>query len=88
MPITKNYYYGWAGSLEIGVIKDGKITPIGWLSGLTEEIKANYKNYKGKVIEITSMERFDTDVGGLRHAKMIGFREDKQWQECSWDQLK
>lgn len=88
MPITKNYYYGWAGSLEIGVIKDEKITPIGWLSGLTEEIKANYKNYKGKVIEITSMERFDTDAGGLRHAKMVGFREDKQWQDCSWDQLK
>lgn len=87
MPITKNYYYGWAGSLEIGVIKDGKITPIGWLSGLTEEIKANYKDYKGKVIEITSMERFDTDAGGLRHAKMIGFRPDKDWKECQFDQL-
>lgn len=87
MPITKNYYYGWAGSLEIGVIKDGKITPIGWLSGLTEEIKANYKDYKGKVIEITSMERFDTTAGGLRHAKMIGFRPDKDWRECTYDQL-
>ena len=44
-PVTKPYFYGWAGSLEIGVVKGDKVVPIGYISGLSDEIKANYKNY-------------------------------------------
>lgn len=82
-PITKPYFYGWAGSLEIGVIKDNKVVPIGFLSNLTEEIKANYKEYKGRVIEVTAMEKLPT--GGLRHAKMLNFRDDLTIKDCSWE---
>ena len=46
----------------------------------------NYKDYAGRVIEVGAMELNDT--GGLRHAKMLGWREDKTWQECMLDQLK
>ena len=102
IPVTKPYYLHYAGSLEIGLVKpaegrcritpesewiDGlNIVPIGYLSGLTDEIKMNYKDYAGRVIEVGAMELNDT--GGLRHAKMLGWREDKTWQECMLDQLK
>ena len=102
IPVTKPYYLHYAGSLEIGLVKpangrcritpdsewvDGlNIVPIGYLSGLTDEIKMNYKDYAGRVIEVGAMELNDT--GGLRHAKMLGWRDDKTWQECTLDQLK
>ena len=102
IPVTKPYYLHYAGSLEIGLVKpangrcritpdsewvDGlNIVPIGYLSGLTDEIKMNYKDYAGRVIEVGAMELNDT--GGLRHAKILGWREDKTWQECTLDQLK
>ena len=85
-PVTKPYFYGWAGSLEIGLVKDGKVVPIGTISGLTEEIKANWKDYKGKVIEIIAMEVFQ-DSKALRHAKMVQLRPDKNWVDCEWSQI-
>ena len=103
IPVTKPYSLHYAGSLEIGLVKsaDGRcritpdsewvdglnIVPIGYLSGLTDEIKMNYKDYAGRVIEVGAME-ITPDTGGLRHAKMLGWRDDKTWQECTLDQLK
>lgn len=84
-PVTKSYYMGMAGSLEIGVYQNNKIKPIGYLSGLTEEIKLNYEKYKMKVIEVTAMQLTDDKM--LRHPKFIRFRDDKQPQECSWEQI-
>ena len=84
-PITKSYYMGMAGSLEIGVYYNNKIRPIGYLSGLTEEIKLNYEKYKMKVIEVTAMQLTDDKM--LRHPKFIRFRDDKQPQECLWEQI-
>ena len=85
IPITKPYFNGWAGSLEIGVIKNDKVVPIGYLSGLSDEIKANHKDYKGKVIEVGAMEVLET--GGLRHAKMLNFRPDLTIKECTWEKI-
>lgn len=84
-PITKSYFNNWAGSLEIGVVKGDKVVSIGTLSGLSDEIKSNPKAQKGKVIEITAMEILPT--GGLRHAKMVNFRPDKNWKECKWEDI-
>lgn len=85
IPITKPYFNGWAGSLEIGVVKENKVIPIGYLSGLSDEIKSNYKNYKGKVIEVGAMEILPT--GGLRHAKLIQFRPDLNIEDCTWEKI-
>lgn len=84
--VTKPYYNHWAGSLEIGVYDGDKVVGIGYLSGLAEEIKQNYKLYKGKVIEVGAMQL--TDDLRLRHGKMIGWRPDKTAKECTIDQLK
>ena len=84
-PVTKSYYMGMAGSLEIGVYQNNKIKPIGYLSGLSEEIKMNHDKYKMRVIEVTAMQLTDDKM--LRHPKFIRFRDDKQPQECSWEQI-
>ena len=84
-PVTKSYYMGMAGSLEIGVYQNNKIKPIGYLSGLSEEIKMNYDKYKMRVIEVTAMQLTDDKM--LRHPKFIRFRDDKQPQECLWEQI-
>ena len=87
IPVTKPYYFHWAGSLEIGLIdENGQVTGIGYLSGITDELKEHYKDYQYRVIEIGAMELNDT--GGLRHAKMLGWRDDKMCQECTLSQLK
>lgn len=84
-PVTKPYFFGMAGSLEIGVLKDGKVHPLGWLSGLSDEIKSNYKEYKGKCLEVGAMQF--TDDGALRHAKMIQLRPDLTIQDCTWEKI-
>lgn len=90
IPVTKPYFNKWAGSLEIGVIKDGKVYPIGFLSGVSDEIKANHEKYKGKPIEVMAMEIYtnsDGSLGGLRHPKFSGFREDLSLKDCTYEKI-
>ena len=75
-PVTKNYWNNWAGSLIIGIRKDDKLVPIGSISGLTEEVLANWQDYKGKVAEVSAMQIMDTDAQGLRHCRFIQWRPD------------
>ena len=90
IPVTKPYYYGWAGSLEIGVVKGDKVVPIGLLSGLSDDLKSRPTAQKGKTIEVSCMELQYHDDGrqpGLRHAKFIQFSPDKDWKECKWEDV-
>ena len=89
IPVTKPYYYGWAGSLEIAVLDGDKEVSLGYISGLPDEVKMNYKDYTHSVVEIGGME-FDKETNRLRHGKVLRFRtpEEKTWRECTYDQLK
>jgi ATP-dependent DNA ligase len=82
-PITKPYFHGWAGSLEIGVLRDGQVYPIGLLSGLTDEIKADPGAQAMKCIEVTAMEILPT--GGIRHGKLERFRPDLAPTDCTYE---
>ena len=84
-PVTKPFFNGWAGSLEIGVLKKGKIFPIGWLSGVSDEIKANINKYKDQPIEVTAMEF--TEDRALRHGKLVRFRPDLQLIDCNYEKI-
>lgn len=84
-PVTKPYFYGWAGSLEIGVLRNGKVFPIGWLSGVSDEIKANVGKYKNLPIEVTAMEF--TEDRALRHGKLVGFRPDLKLIDCNYEKI-
>ena len=101
VPVTKSYFNGWAGSLEIGVLRkkpgarckilgqvyeNTEIYPLGYLSGLTEEIKANPINYAFKPIEVTAME-YDEFNHTLRHGKLVGFRNDLTINDCTFEKI-
>lgn len=96
-PVTKPWFYGWAGSMEIGVLVEApnatvcaagydgyQIESIGSLSGLTDEIKSNPTAYAMRPIEVTAMELSvdDTHTIRLRHGKFIGFRDDLTPLDC------
>ena len=101
VPVTKGYFNGWCGSLEIGVFRhkvgskckingtvyeDTEVFPIGWLSGLTEEMKANPKKYAFQPIEVTAME-YDSFSHTLRHGKMVGWRKDLTLKDCTLEKI-
>ena len=83
-PVTKNYWNSWAGSLVIGIRKDDKLVVVGSLSGLTEEVLANWKDYKGRVAEITGMQIMDTEMKGIRHPKFLRWRDDLRPSDTDW----
>ena len=82
-PVTKPYFNDWAGSLEIAVLRNGVETPIGFLSGLSDEIKANPKDMRHRCIEVAAMEVLPT--GGIRHGKLKQFRPDLTYLDCTWE---
>lgn len=100
-PVTKSYFNGWAGSLEIAVLKyhegsrcvvhgyeykDMEVFPIGYLSGLTEEIKANPRDYAFRPLEVMAME-WSASSNALRHGKMLGWRDDLAIGDCTYDKI-
>ena len=88
-PVTKNWFYGWAGSWKLGAYKDGKLIQIGSLSGLTDEEKENWKKYVGMVVEVAAMEVSENQEGGkgLRHPKLISIREDIAPEDCTYERI-
>lgn len=84
-PVTKAWYFGWAGSLKLGLYDNEKIKHIGDLSGISDEIKMNWRDYMGTVVEVSCMQILDT--GGLRHPKAINFNRDKNAKECTMEQI-
>lgn len=90
-PITKNYYMGWPGSVEIAVLKgeDQIVTSLGYVSGLTDEIKKDFtenrKRYVFKRCRVSCME-FTPDHK-LRHPRFKGFREDINIEDCTYEKI-
>ena len=66
--------------------KDTEIFPIGWLSGLPDEMKADPKKFAFRPIEVTAME-WDAWNNSLRHGKMVGWRDDLSINDCSFDKI-
>ena len=92
-PVTKAYFNDWAGSLIIGLYdpEKDKLITIGNISGLTDEVLENWKEYKGKILEVGGMELLRDKKGnftGIRHPKAIRFRDDKTIKDCEIGQLK
>ena len=91
IPVTKNWFYGWAGSLKLGLYASNNVlVHVGDLSGLTDEMKENWRDYLNKVVEISCMEISEDKDGkkGFRHPKFIALRDDKTSEDCTMDQIK
>jgi hypothetical protein len=65
---------------------DTEVFPIGWLSGLPDEMKAEPKKYAFKPIEVNAME-WDAWNNSLRHGKMVGWRKDLGIGDCTLEKI-
>jgi ATP-dependent DNA ligase len=90
VPVTKAWFYGWAGSLKLGLYDGDKLVHVGDLSGVTDDAKANWKALVGQVVSISCMEISEDKDGnkGFRHPRLIDWRLDKPARECTIDQVK
>ena len=90
IPVTKSWFYGWAGSIKLGLYDNGNLLHVGDLSGVADEIKENWHDYVGAVFEISCMEITENQQGGwgFRHPKLLSVRTDKSAQDCTIDQIK
>ena len=94
-PVSRHYALKYAGSVEIALMKDGKILPVGYVSGITDdmrkEIITNPNKFKGKVFELNCMEIEFTDSSAngfsFRHPKFVGERKDKNYLDCDISQI-
>lgn len=84
-PVTKSYFYGVPGSFEIGVFKDRNIVSIGYISGITDDMRNNYKNYTMQPCEVTCMQF--TEDGNLRHPRLVRIRDDISTADCTWEKI-
>ena len=89
-PVTKPWYYGWKNSMVLGLYKNNKLVEVGRVaSGLTDAIREdmadNPDNYIGKVIECQAMST--TKDGALRHPVFVRVREDKNPEDCKWEEV-
>lgn len=86
-PVTKGYYHGWKTAMRVGAYDDnGKLIEVGRVSsGLTDEDCAGMAlapdKYLGFVFNFHCMEK-DNKEHTLRHASLIGRRDDKDAKDC------
>lgn len=87
-PVTKFYANNWIGAIKFGVYKDNELFTVGECSGMDEETRAlvseNQADFIGKVIEVKAQEVIKK-TGALRHPQFLRFREDKDPQQCTWE---
>ena len=89
-PVTKNYFFGRPGSLEVGVYKEnGEIFSLGYVSGITDLLKDQFVKNKNDVILkpclIGAMEF--TEDKQLRHPRFKGFNSEMKIEDCTYDKL-
>lgn len=86
-PVTKAYYNGWIGSLELSAYVNGEPQVICYASGLSEslqkQIQGHEDEYIGRVCRIRFMEK--TEDGFPRHPTFFNFHETKTAEECTWE---
>ena len=87
IPVTRSYYKGLAGSLKLGLYKDGELTHFGDLSGLPDDVLSQADMFVGKVCEVNGMD-IDNESGHIRHPRFVQWRTDKSPEECVWAQVK
>lgn len=92
VPVKKPYFYGWASSISISLMKGDKPVHVGWISNVPDEMKrdivTNPDKYKNKVYELSCMEVEHIDGEySFRHGKFVAPRPDKNAKDCTFDQI-
>lgn len=90
-PISKAHYYGWASAVELGLLdENGKVVSVGWISGISEEIKEGIVHEPDKWIHKVAMVNamgIEPDSHKFRHGRIVTWRTDKTWRDCELSQL-
>ena len=86
----KNYYNGWPGAISCAVWNsDGTKFRVCDVAGLTDDLKESIskdpRSFLGLPLTITGME-FTTD-NKIRHPKFVGFRDDINNKDCTYDKI-
>lgn len=89
--ITKPAYYGWKNSMSLGCYKNKEIVYVGKVaSGLTDAMRQDMaehpENYLNKVAQVSCMS-VDVKEGTLRHPVFEQIREDKNPEECLYEEI-
>ena len=88
IPVTKPYFMGWCGAISFGVYRGARLVKVGDCKGLKEEvqqdIKINGDKYIGRVIEVRANGILDVVKGSLRHPRFSSWRDDKNSEQCVW----
>ena len=91
-PISKGAFFGWAGSVEIGVVKGEEVIPNSWISNVTEEVKRGIvednSSWARRVVKINAMD-IEDDTKRFRHARIVEWRnpEDMSWKDCTFEKV-
>lgn len=91
-PVSRLYALGYAGSISFSVMKDGNPVHIGYISGITDEMRKgiveNPEKYIHKVFELSAMEiEHIGESYSLRHGKIEKERLDKNYLDCDFSQI-
>lgn len=92
-PISKNYYYGWPGAIQVGVYNNkGDIIPLCRVAGLTEEFKTdlrdNFDEWYMCPINIGGMALSDSNGISVRHPYLKAIRkEDINPEDCTLEKI-
>lgn len=89
-PVTKPWYNGWKTAMTLGLYKDGKLVEVGRVaSGFTDALRQdmaeNPDNYISHVVECEAMST--TKDGALRHPVFVKMRDDKNPEDCLWEDV-
>lgn len=86
-PVTKNYYNGWIGALELSAYVGGIPTVICTCAGLSEEWRKKFSEnpsfYLNKVVKTEFMETTEANIP--RHPRFKSLHESKVHTECVWE---
>ena len=90
IPVTKPYYFDWCNAMRLGAYKNGELVEVCRVaSGFTDTDRENmglYPNkYLGKVVEIECMSL--TKDNCVRHPVFKRMRDDKEPQDCLYDEI-
>lgn len=91
IPVSANYFKNLVGGLWLGLYKrNGELVRVGKVANLTdglrEDITANPKQYLNRVVKISAMS-IDYSKRSLRHPRLVGWHEDKNSEECIYEEV-
>lgn len=90
VPVNRLWFYNWAAAIEVATYINGKVVPIGWISGISDNVRegivSHPEDWIGRVVELQAMEMDTTGLTPtLRHAKIVNWRTDKKKEDCIWN---